>query len=253
MKNLKNEIVDNDEILDNVNEIIEGDRTIEGLKKDYPNGIEKLEEVLLNFMGENDRKISKTEFPDKWKSLTKKLARPYEIFKCIEDYQKPVDNLKKKDFFSGLENDYPSEKEIERTMDINKGFNNKNGEELTQLYLKSDVSLLTCVFEKLIKVLVNGYGISPLNCVSLLGSTWQCGFKNTGINLQTLQDKDMILLLENNIRGGTSSVKGDRYVKSGEKKKVLYKDANKLYGWAMSEYLLYAEIKFDKNVNQKIN
>ena len=56
-------------------------------------------------------------------------------------------------------------------MDIIKRFNIKNGEELTQLYLKSDVLLLTCVFEKIIKVLVNEFGINPLYCVSLPGYT----------------------------------------------------------------------------------
>ena len=35
-------------------------------------------------------------------------------------------------------------------------------------------------------------------------------FKVTVINLQTLQDEDMILLNENNIRGCISSVMGDR-------------------------------------------
>ena len=54
-------------------------------------------------------------------------------------------------------------------------FNIKNGEELTQLYLKSDVLLLTCVFEKFIKVSLNEIGINPLYCVSLPGYTWQCG------------------------------------------------------------------------------
>ena len=58
----------------------------------------------------------------------------------------------------------------------------------------------------------------------------------------------MILLLENNIRGGVSSIMGSRYVKSDEDKKILYVDANNLYGWAMSEYLPYDEIKFDRNV-----
>ena len=40
----------------------------------------------------------------------------------------------------------------------------------------------------------------------------------------------MILLLENNIRGGISSIMGDRYLESDENKKILYKDANNLYG-----------------------
>ena len=40
-------------------------------------------------MGENDLKILKTEYPDKWKYLTKNLAYPYEYFNSIDDYQKP--------------------------------------------------------------------------------------------------------------------------------------------------------------------
>ena len=58
----------------------------------------------------------------------------------------------------------------------------------------------------------------------------------------------MILLFENNIRDGISSVMGDRYVKLDENKKILYIDANNLYGWAMSQYLPYDEIKFVDNV-----
>ena len=108
--------------------------------------------------------------------------------------------------------------------------------------------MLACVFEKFIKVSVNEYGIDPLYCASLPGYTLQCGLKYTGINLQTLQDKDMILLLENNIRGGISSVMGDRYVKTDENKKILYKDANSLYGLAISEPLPFDEIKFDNIV-----
>ena len=198
-------------------------------------------------MGQKGLKNIKTGFPDKWKYLTKKLAYPYEYFKSIDDYQKPVDNLKQADFFSKLKNDYPDDEEIERTKQIIKLFNIENGEELTEIYLESDVLLLTCVFEKFIKVSVKEFGINPLYFVSLPGYTWQCGFKYTGINLQTLQDKDMILLLENNIRCGFSSVMGDRYVQSDENKKILCIDANNLYGHPMSQMLPYDEIKFDRN------
>ena len=79
-----------------INEIVEEDRTIEDLKKDYPYKTKKLEEALLNYMGENDLKLLKTEILDKWKNLTKKLAYPYECFNSVDGYQKPVDNLKKK-------------------------------------------------------------------------------------------------------------------------------------------------------------
>ena len=154
----------------------------------------------------------KTGIPYKRKYLNKKLAYPYEYFNSIEDYQKPVDNIKQEHFFSKLKNGCPDDEETERTMDIIKRFNIKNGELLIEIYLKSDVLLLACVFEKFVKVLVNEFGINPLCCVSLPGYTWQCGLKYTGIYLETLQNKDMILLLEKNIPGGMSSVMGDRYI-----------------------------------------
>ena len=133
-------------------------------------------------------------------------------------------------------------------MDIIKKFNIKSGEELTQIYLKTDVLLLACVFEKFIKVSVNEFGINPLYCDRLPGYTWLRGLKYTNIKLHTLQDKDMISIIENNIRAGVSGVMCDRYLNSNEKKKILYKDANNLYGWAMSQHLPYDEIKFDRNV-----
>ena len=39
--------------------------------------------------------------------------------------------------------------------------------------------------------------------------------------LTNLPYKDLFLTLENNIRGGISSVMGDRFVKSGEKKYII--------------------------------
>ena len=77
----------------------------------------------------------------------------------------------------------------------------KNGEDLTKLYCKSDVFLLADVFGKFVKVSTKEYGINPLYCVSLAGYTYQCALKNTDFKLQTLQDKDLILTLENKIRG----------------------------------------------------
>ena len=129
-----------------VDEIVEDDKTVKDLKKDYPDEIKNLEAALLNYMGENDLKFLKTGFPYKWKYLTKKLAYPYEFCKSIEDYQKPVNNIKKEDFFSKLKNVYPDNEEIERTKEIIKLFGIKNEEELTETYLKSDIlCLLLCL------------------------------------------------------------------------------------------------------------
>ena len=84
--------------------------------------------------------------------------------------------------------------------------------------------------------------------MSLSGFTWQCCLKYTGNKLQTFQDQGMILFFESNNRGGTSSVMGDRYVKSDENRNILYICSNNLYRHSMSQPLPYDETKFDKNV-----
>ena len=206
--------------------------------------MENLEEALNNYVCENALEILETDLPDnRWKNLTQKLAYPHEYFKSLGDYQKSVQELQKGDFFSKLKNDYFTDKEIERTKKINKLFNIKNGEELTHFYLKSDVLLIACVFEKFIKVSINEFDIHNLYCVSSPGYTWQCGLKYAGINLQTPQDKYLILTLGNIIRGGISSVMGDRYVKGDENKKILYMEDTNLYGHSMSQSLPYDEIE----------
>ena len=174
-------------------------------------------------MGRTELKILKADFSDKY--LTNKLAYPDELFNCIDDYQKLVENFKKKDFFSKLKNNCPSDEKIKGTKEIFTDFFIKKGEKLTRLYLKNDVFLFSCAFEKFMKESINEFDINPLFYVSLPGYTWQCGLKYTGVNLQTLQDKDLILTLEGNKLRGISSVMGDRCVKSDENKFIICMDA----------------------------
>ena len=65
--------------------------------------------------------------------------------------------------------------------------------------------------------------------------------KSTDSKLQTLQDKDFILKLENILRDGFSSNMGDRSVKSDENKEILYLDSTEVYGPSMSQPLSYDE------------
>ena len=122
---------------------------------------ESLDKVVKN-LDDDEFKILKEEFPDKWQFLNKKLAYPYEYFNSIDDYKEPVNKLKEEDFFSKLKNDYPDDDEIERTKEIIKLFIIKDGEELTRLYCKSGVFLLADVFEKIVKVSTEEYKINPL-------------------------------------------------------------------------------------------
>ena len=151
--------------------------------------------------------------------------------------------MKKEEFFSKIKNKCLDDEKVELTKKVNKIFAIEFGEELLHLYLKSDVILLDDVFEKIVKISIKDFIINHLHCVSVPGDTWQCGLKNTDIKLQTLQDKDLSSLLENNIIGGIRSFMGDTYVKLDENKKILYIDAKNLFVWAMSQMLPYVEIE----------
>ena len=77
---MKKEFVVDGSLLKSVNEIetllsrCEMNETNENLKNDDPDKIIELEEALLNKMGENDLKIFKTEFLDKWKFSNERLT-----------------------------------------------------------------------------------------------------------------------------------------------------------------------------------
>ena len=161
-------------------------------------------------MNNDDLKNLNHEFLENWNLLNKKLAYPYDYFKKIECFDLDINKLENGDFFSKLKFNCPDNEEIERTNKFIETFVSKNGAEVTKLHLKSDKFLLADSFEKFIKVLSKEFSFNPLYCISLNGYAWEAGLKHTNSKIQTRQDKEMILLLENIIRGSISSVISDR-------------------------------------------
>ena len=105
--------------------------------------------------------------------------------------------------------------EIIETYDI------KDGQESTMFYLQMDVLQLADIFENFVESSTRKYNINPSYSYSLPGYTWKARLKFTNIKLDFIKDtaklasgKQLLLLLENNIRGGLSSVLSDRYVQS---------------------------------------
>ena len=131
----------------------------------------------------------------------KKFAYPYEYLKQSDSvnlgsFQEPL-NLTKEDFRSTLKQTTPPDEEINRTQKVV-----KNGQELTMLYLEKDVLQLADVFENFVGKATLDYGINPSYSYSLPGYTWKAGLKLTNIKLDFIKDKELLLLPENNIRGG---------------------------------------------------
>ena len=111
-----------------------------------------------------------------------------------------------------------------------------NLKDLTMLYLKNNVLLLTDIFQNYIDTCKKGYGNNPIYSYSTPSFTWKAGMKMTGVTINYIIDDKLRLLFENNMRGGPSACMDNRYVKRGERK-IVYEDMTNLYGWSMSQYL----------------
>ena len=197
-------------------------------------------EKLTESLKDEDYIHLKRHFPNHWMLLKKKLAYPYEFYKTLYDYEKPIDELIKSGneaYFSKTKNKIPYQEEIDRTNEIIKIFRIKNGRELTELYNKADVILLADIFEKFIKVSISEFGINPLYHISLPGTTWANGLRYTRTELELIKNVDLFQMFESGIRGGLSGIFGDRYIESDNDTVIVHVDMNNLYGFAMLMYL----------------
>ena len=102
-----------------------------------------------------------------------------------------------------------------------------NLKELTMLFSKNYVLLLTDIFQNYIDTCKKAYGINPLYSYSTPSFTCNAGMKMTGAKLDYITDVKLTISLENNMKGGPSSCMGNRYVKRGERK-IVYEDMNNL-------------------------
>ena len=123
-------------------------------------------------------------------------------------------------------------------------FKLKNLGEYHDLYIQSDTLLLADVFENFRNTCLKVYELDPAHFLSLPGLAWQACLKKTNIKLELLTDYDMLLMVEEGIRGGICHLiykhakANNKYMKNYDKNEEFsYLDANNLYGWAMSQKL----------------
>ena len=113
--------------------------------------------------------------------------------------------------------------------------------------MKSDTLLLADVFENFRNICLSNYELDPAHFISLPGLAWQACLKKTGVELELLTDYDMLLMIEEGIRGGichavhryakANNIYMKDYNSNKESSYIQYLDANNLYGAAMSEKL----------------
>ena len=128
-----------------------------------------------------------------------------------------------------------------------KVFKLENLGDYQDLYAQSDTLLLADVFNNFRDMCLKEYGLDPAHFLSLPGLAWQACLKKTNIKLELLTDYDMLLMVEEGIRGGIChsihryAKANNKYMKSynnnEESSYIQFLDANNLYGWAMSKKL----------------
>ena len=126
--------------------------------------------------------------------------------------------------------------------------------------MQSDTLLLADVFENFRNMCINLYELGPAHFLSLPGLAWQACLKKANLKLELVTDYDMLLMVEEEIRGGICysihryAKANNKYMKDYDKNKessyIQYLDANNLYGWAMSQKLPVNGFKWIKNTSK---
>ena len=180
---------------------------------------------------------------------------PYDYMDSFQKFSQ-TQLPKRDDFYSLLTDEEISDSEYAHAQKVWETFGIENMGQYHDLYLKSDVLLLTDIFENFREQYLDTYGLDPAHYVSLPSSSWDAMQKMTGVRLDLLSDVDMLNFIEKGMRGGISTIThryalaNNKYMKNYDPQKessyIPYLDANNLYGWAMSQKLPTGNFKWIK-------
>ena len=152
--------------------------------------------------------------------------------------------------------------DYERAKIIWKHFDIKNMGEYHDLYLKTDVLLLTDIFENFRDVCMKYYGLDPAYYYTLPNFAFDAMLKMTGVEIDLIYDQEMYEMIEAGLRGGMCMVStkkveannkymGEEYDKNKESSYINYFDANNLYGLSMIQKLPYKNLKWDDTLKEE--
>ena len=168
----------------------------------------------------------------------------------------------KESFYSNLNMENIDDIDYRHGNNVFKRFKLKNLGEYHDLYVQSDTLLLADVFEKFRNTCLKVYELDSAHFLSLPGLAWQAYLKKTNVKLELLTDYDMLLMVEEGIRGGichsirryakANNKYMENYNKNEESLYIQYLDTNNLYVWAISQKLPVNNFKWVEDTS-KVN
>jgi hypothetical protein len=190
----------------------------------------------------------KSVYPEHYELLSRKGVYPYEYMNSFDRFDEEklprIDDFKSSlDGYKGIKyEDYYHAQNVWRELEI------ANLGEYHDLYLKTDVMLLTDVFEGFRSLALKHYELDPCRYITAPSLSWDALLKKTLVSLELISDPDVYMFLESGIRGGVSTCGSKRYAKANNpylkyydpklpNSYIMYLDANNLYGWAMLQKL----------------
>ena len=183
---------------------------------------------------------------NKFVMLLRKGVYPYEYMDGWDKFNE-TSIPSKESFYSKLTMENISETDYRHANNVFKTLKRNNLGDFHDLYVQSDTLLLADVFENFRKACIKTYELDPAHFISLPELAWQACLKKTGVELELLTDYDMLLMIEEGIRGGICHAvhryakANNEYMKNYDKSKdssyIQYLYTNNLYGAAMSEKL----------------
>ena len=177
---------------------------------------------------------------NKFALLLRKGVYPYEYMDNWERFN-DTSLPSKEDFYSNLNMDNIDDIDYRHGNNVFKISKLENLGDYHDLYVQRDTLLSADVFENFRDMYIKVYELDPAHFVSLPGLAWQACLKKTNIELELLTDYDMLLMIEEGIRGGIChsihryAKANNKYMKNynnnEESSYIQYLDANNLYGW----------------------
>ena len=190
--------------------------------------------------------------------LLRKGIYPYEYMDNWERFDE-TSLPNKESFYSNLNMENIDDIDYRHGNNVFKRFKFKSLGEYHNLYIQGNTLLLADVFEYFRNTCIKVYELDPAHFLSLPGLAWQACLKKN-IKLELLTNYDMLLMVEEGMRGGichsihiyvrTNNKYMKNYDKIEEYSYIQYLDANNLYGWAMSQKLPVNGFEW---VNNEIN